>query len=321
MSVFDQYTDVLFAGSPGSGISPILPRSEGTLLEQTRAYYTSIGAYAPFDHTRDGRTMLGCMDPRGDDLDKVQGIYVARDRQMTKIQGPGGELGEGEDQADARTVETGQLVTVGQGIQEDMALRRASVLGAHLSVCAFARGFGLVVAEQAQPSEQTSAYLQRWMQHHELDGFLDTDDFKAVMGAAALRLERVQAGASIEPLIEVVDKAYPDHHNVPEMKGDGSPGFYLVNNFPHLGLNRHHKHEERRLNIQAYHDNVGARLDNVHNLHALPHDVRAWRMAALLLRSAATRTVIDRLKREAGNPVEHWDVEIGDNGPRFVKIS
>jgi hypothetical protein len=40
-------------------------------------------------------------------------------------------------------------------------------------------------------------------------------------------------------------------------------------------------------------------------------------MGALLLRSAATRTVIHRMKVEAGHPLEHWEIEIGDYGPSF----
>lgn len=311
--------DALFPGPIGGADPTIVSCPPADMHERARAYYTSVEAYTPFDHTPDGRTMLGCMDPRGDRLDSAQGLYVVR-RQMTKIQGPGGELGEGDDQANARTVETGRLVSVRQGMKEDMALRRASVLGGHKSVCLYAAGYQMVVAEQADPSQQTVDYVNRWVAYHELN--LAQKHFDAVVGAAALRLDHLGSGNDgIEDLIQVLDDAYPEHHNVPEMAGKANPGFYIVNNFPHLGLNRHRKHEEQRMGIHAYHDNVGARLDNVNNLHALSRPMRALRMAALLLRSAATRTVIDRLKRKEGRPVEHWDIEIGDTGPRFIRIS
>jgi hypothetical protein len=273
-------------------------------------YYSSVEAYGQFDLTADGRLMGGCIDPRADD--------TPSERQMTKIQGPGGEVGESDDHSTALTVVENRLVTIEEAAEEDMKLRRSSVHGAHRSVCAYVQSFTAVKGEQADPSEVTLDSVHRWIEDNELDMVTD-DVLDRVIEVSGVQLGLYRS-SGVEHVVDTIDQAFPGHTNVPEMRGKSTPGFYIVNGYPHLGLNRHHKHDVKRVSSQAYHDSLRARIDDINNTHSLPFEVRRHRIGALLLRSAATRTVIDRVKRQEGHPLRHIEVAIGDHGPVFREI-
>jgi hypothetical protein len=301
-------------------LDPTRDAMAGTYAQQQQAaaemtaavYYTSMEAYAPFDHTDDGRRLGGCIDPRPDN--------TPGDRQMTKIQGPGGEVGEADDHATALSIVQNRLVTIEEAAQEDMALRRTSVHGAHRSVCAYVESFAAVKAEQADPSAVTLHAVARWIREHELD-MVTGQVLGHVIEVSGQQLKQLGRSGGVEHVVDTVDRAFPGHTNVPEMRGPASPGFYIVNGYPHLGLDRHNKHDVKQVRAQAYHDSLRARIDDINNTHAMPAAVRQHRIGALLLRSAATRTVIDRVKREAGRPLRHIEVGIGDNGPVFTQVS
>jgi hypothetical protein len=294
---------------PEASLTPQIDQS--TEFLRARSYLTSITAYASFDLTHDGRVMSGCMDPRAD-----EGV----DRQMTKMMGPGGQVGESADHSLALTAVGRRFVTIEEGQEQDVRLRRTSVHGAHFD-CAFVGSFWQIMGEMAQPSVRTKESVDKWVADHELGSLVTHDVLGAVQDAAAQQTEHGKFLGAPEHLVHAVDSHHPDHHNVPHMRGQATPRFYIVNGYPNLGVNRHAKHNTERLQAQAYQDNVGARLGDVHNTHALPYDVRWHRMGALLLRSAATRTVIDNTKRAAGHPLDHWEIEIGDNGPIFRPVS
>jgi hypothetical protein len=312
------------AGFPDSHLQPPLqPYPAGDIaaghaspaeVDRARDHLTSVKAYAPFDLLPDGRLMSGCMDPRAD-----AGESPYR-RQLTKIMGPGGEVGEAADHATALTVVRGELVTIEDAIVEDMTLRRASVHGAHRR-CAYVDSIAGITGEQANPSDATLSSYERWVAEHELEQVLTATILQDVIDAAGVLQAYLSNLDNVHHLVDAVEAAHPDYDNVPDMQGDATPAFYIVNKVPHLGLNRHRMHTKEQLKAQAYHDNLTARLDEVHNTHRLPHATRLLRMSALLLRSAATFTVIDGVKRAAGRPVERWEIEIGLHGPEFRQIS
>lgn len=281
-------------------------------IARARDHLTTLAGYASFDLTPDGRIMSGCMDPRADD--------VLGEPQMTKMMGPGGEVGEAADHAVALTVVRKRLVTLDEALDEDLRLRRASVHGAHYD-CAYVSSFAPIMGEMANPSGSTAESVNKWVVGHELGYLVTRNVLAGVQEAAGQQAEAWRFQGSPEHIVHAIDAHHPDHTNVPRMRGKAMPHFYIVNHYPTLGLDRQAKHNTAALRAQAYHDNLGARLGDVHNTHALPVDVRSHRMAALMLRSAATRTIIDKVKREAGHPLEHWEVEIGDEGPNFRRVS
>ena len=281
-------------------------------LDGARDYYMSTDAYAPFDVLPDGRHMEGCIDPRADD--------TPGQAQLTKVQGPGSEAGESSDHSQALTIVQNRLVTLDEAAADDMKLRRASVQGGHRSGCAYVGVYGDILEESANPGGATLRSISKWIADHELD-LVDDAVLTRIQEAAGMQLEHLRRTGGIDHILDIVDRAFPEHANVPEMRGEPTPSFYIVNGFPHLGLNRHQKHDVQQQRHQAYHDNVGARLNGIHNTHALPLEARRHRMGALLLRSAATRTVVNRLKRAAGHPLENIEVEIGESGAVFRRVS
>jgi len=281
-------------------------------IARARDHLTTLAGYTSFDLTPDGRIMSGCMDPRADD--------VLGQPQMTKMMGPGGEVGEAADHAVALTAVENRLVTLDEALEEDLRLRRTSVHGAHYD-CAYVTSFGAIMGEMANPSAQTAESVDKWIFGHELGYLVTQDVLTGVRNAAWQQAEDWRFQGTPESIVHAIDAHHPYHANVPHMLGKATPHFYIVNNYPTLGLDRHKKHNTATLRAQAYHDNLGARLGDIHNTHALPVDVRSHRMGALMLRSAATRTVIDKTKRDAGHPLEHWEVEIGKQGPSFREIS
>jgi hypothetical protein len=282
---------------------------------QAAAYYGSVEAYRPFDIAEDGRLVEGCIDPRPD-----QTLHT----QHTKVQGPGGAVGEADDHATALSIVRGRIVPIEEAAAHDMALRGHTVVpGAHRTTCAYVESFAAVKGEQAAPMPETIAAARRWIGEHNLgrDG-VTLDTLETLVDHAAMQyVELKRTGAGVAHVVNQVDARYPDHHNVPDMHGPATPAFYIVNGYPHLGLNRHAVHDVHGLTAQAYHDSLRARIDTVRHALGMSPEVRAYRLGALLLRSAATRTVIDRVKREAGDPLRHIEVHIGNEGPAFSEVT
>ncbi len=305
---FPDATGVAPISDPGHVLIPRLSHAEE--VERARAHFTSLDAYGRFDTSPDGRLMSGCMDPRPDDIPG---------QQQTKVMGPGGCVGEAMDHSKALSVVSkgGLFVWPEAARQEDKRHRRTIIQGGHRSNCLYVNSIRQLLGEEYDPSDLTLELVGKWNADHELG--ITKKQFGKIYDQAGNQLDHlISERKGIGGLLDSIDQDFPEHANVPHMVGEANPGFYIVNGFPHLGLDRHTKHVVEGLKVQAYHDNVGARLNEVHNIHSLPRDVRLYRMAALLVRSAAAVTVITTMTRQAGHPVEYLEVEIGDKGPVFT---
>jgi len=95
-----------------------------------------------------------------------------------------------------------------------------------------------------------------------------------------------------DALLEAVDSCYPDHENVGSMLGDNAAGIYIFNHHPYVGLDRAKVHRgENPLQVQAYHTSIRASLEGLLGL-TMPGELKNLRLAAFILREAATPTVL-----------------------------
>lgn len=283
-------------------------------VERARAHFTSLDAYGRFDMSPDGRLLSGCMDPRADD--------IPGQPQQTKLMGPGGCAGEAMDHSKALSIVSKGRLFVPPEVarKDDKSHRRTVIQGGHRSNCLYVASILQLLEEEYNPSDLTLDLVNKWNTDHELG--ITSKQFRKTNDQAGNQLDYlISEEKGIDDLLDDIDQDFPEHANVPHMVGVATPGFYVVNGFPHLGLNRHAKHVVKSLKMQAYHDNVGARLNEVHNIHTLPRDVRLYRMGSLLVRSAAAVTIITAMARRAGHPVEYLEVEIGDKGPEFASYN
>ena len=71
--------------------------------------------------------------------------------------------------------------------------------------------------------------------------------------------------------------------------------FYIINHHPYAGPKRALIHRgDRPLIAWAYHDNVRAATESLSGTVGMPAEVKGLRLAALFLRSTATRAVLCR---------------------------
>ncbi|MEK7152537.1 MAG: hypothetical protein AAB834_01195 [Patescibacteria group bacterium] len=245
--------------------------------------FTAPSTYGRFDLTSDHRRMVGCIDPRDEDRADLQII----------VQTPGGAAGKGFDAALALTAydPDNRIHTIQQGLRYDSDLQRATVAGAHRG-CRFVMGLAQVAAEMTAPSDITNDTFRGLVGRYELKDTGIQENRTHVIEAAN-RLQDQVAACDPEELLEDVNRLYPYHVNVIDMKGDNTAGSYILNHHPYVGLDRSVVHRgENPLTVQAYHDNVRASMESLMGTVGMPADVKALRLAALLMRTAATRTVL-----------------------------
>ncbi|HJQ08696.1 MAG TPA: hypothetical protein VJ836_04430 [Candidatus Saccharimonadales bacterium] len=241
-------------------------------------------SYQGFTLTSDHRRIVGCIDPRDEE----------RQRLKVMVQTAGGAVGQGFDSSLALTAYSRDRVyTLDEGLHYDSDLQRATVAGAHRA-CRFIEGMGLVAAEIINSSDITSDTFRSLVSRYDLK---ETDIYKQqrrIVGAAKQLQDQI-AACTPDQILGTVDELYPYHQNVIAMSGNNRAGFYILNHHPYVGLNRYRVHRgESPLTVQAYHDSVRASMESLAGTIGMPAEVKGLRLAALLSRTAATRTVLCR---------------------------
>lgn len=258
-------------------------------IAASQAFFTRHDSYGPFDLTRDNKMIIGCIEPR-DQENTPHGEY------KTIMQTPGGAPGEGLDAALALTIKNDELTPIEDGMDTDCDSRPVTVFGAHHD-CAFIANLVPVVEEMSDPSDFTVESVEKWSRY-----FNDGDHVAATLGkvstAAARMAEYLNENGHMDDLVDHADELYPEHSNVVHVKGPAGAYVYVTGLHPHIGKNRNMKptDPEEAMNVRAYHDSLAATIDNLRGANKLEPEIRGLRATAMLLRSAAARTVITRGK-------------------------
>lgn len=245
-------------------------------VERSLEFFTDPQSYTAFDLDESQRRILGCIDPRDQEATKL----------LTLVQTAGGAVGTGLDYAIARTAATGHTTTIEQGIVADRNVRRSTKLGAHAN-CKFVAGIPVVLDEMVDPTDFTQNGVERWINYYEFGDDITTSVFRKVQDSARRLRERSYDEAA---LLDNVDRLY-DTKNVVDMSGDNTAQIYVVNHHPHVGLNRQKKHREADIQVQGYHDSLGATIGDV-LASRMTRKGRTYVLASLILKEAAVRTVI-----------------------------
>lgn len=244
---------------------------------------TDPGSYASFDLTADLQRIVTCIDPRDEECPE---------RLKVAVQTAGAGVGKGLDGALALTADDGSPRTILEGMLYDRRLQRATVAGAHYN-CRFVLGLYAVLEETARPSEFTTHTLRQLSSRYQID---ISDRVPRIQDAAKRVRARLRPeDISEDALIPEVNRLHPEHRNVARMAGENKAAFYLLNHHPYVGLNRDLIHRgDSPLVATAYHDSLRASFDSLAGTIGMSKDVRALRLTALLMRAAATRTVLTR---------------------------
>jgi hypothetical protein len=246
-------------------------------LERSLAYVRNPGSYALFENgsfLTDGRLVVDCIDPRPRD-----GVM------LTAIQGPGGGVGEGHDYALAVNSMGEKTITLQEGIQRAGHDYQDVMLGGHPD-CAYCTNLGAVNQEMAEPGPATQESFDRWARAYGLQQRLPYT--LEPIKSAARRLGETGIPEETE-LLNVVDRLHEDLDNVTPPVGKNNGQVYIVNHLHDRGYDRDRVHRQDGL-VQAYHDSLGG---GIALPHRMPLEVRRGVVVARLLRSAATRTVIN----------------------------
>lgn len=245
------------------------------------AFFTNPANYGPFHLNSRNQRAYGCIDPRDEERDNLHII----------VQTPGGAAGLGYDQSIAYAAYANEAADLKSGVGHDSRLRRATVATGH-HVCAFLLGVAKVNAEIANPSEMTKDTLGTLSARYGLD---DRPTFKSdivSISDAAKRNQKMLEDVNPDDLLATVDSSYPHHNNVGAMLGENTAGIYIFNHHPYVGLDRAKVHRSQEpLIVQAYHSSTRASYEGLLGL-TLPRELKNLRLAAFILREAATPTVL-----------------------------
>jgi hypothetical protein len=277
----------------------LTPPTDGSL-----GFFMDPKHYQPFDLSKDYKRMLGCIDPRDEESADVKVL----------VQTPGGSAGEAHDAALARTMITGKTVGMIDGLYEAHKSHLATVMGAHVS-CKFIDGITSILAEESTPTDFTRDSVERWAKYYQL-----ADDVLPNLGAisiAALMQQETAAKLDPETLLNLTDELSPKHANIARMVGVNNARVYVVNHHPYVGLDRESKRQYRRLEIQGYHDSLRAAIEGLKNTTSVNAQERGLRLTALMLRSAAARTVLGSLHDDT----QYVEVKPGEDGLKFEKLA
>ncbi len=248
-------------------------------------FYKDPKNFTGWSLTSKGERISDCIDPRDKDIPRV--------RPKVTIQTPGGAAGAGHDSALVATLDSGEVVPITTGIEHAKEERPYTVLDAHHD-CRFILGFELILREEAGPSTSTLESVERWQNEHRLTFVMHNLGLLSL--AARAQLDDRLSQPDPDNIIDLVDNLYPNHHNTAHMEGPNRARVYGVSHHPNVGLDRAKK---RKLGVQLYSDSLRAALDDLTNS---TRDVRRERrellVSALILRSAATRTVIGGLHED-----------------------
>jgi hypothetical protein len=221
-----------------------------------------------------------CVDPR-DPKDKAPGEY------FVLRQTAGSAVGIGYDRAVASTTTTGEFMSVEYAMRLNELSPGFIIWGAHYR-CAFAAGIQAVGEEIVSPSPFTVDSTERLSR--DLGVWDDVEPaLKPVRDAAKLQAEYHQKQDSTADLVKHAQYTVHVH-------GENDARIYTVSLHPYKGVNRNVKpRDEKGISlVKGYSDTLGA---NVHLLRVEPgfnNEERRLRLASMISRSAATRTVITR---------------------------
>jgi len=251
-------------------------------------FFTNKKSYGAFSLTKDHNPIIGCIDPR-DPIDVTPG-----DHKIT-IQTAGGAAGEGVDAALYITAENNfKPFDIENAIERDKNVRGVIVLGAHHD-CKFIKGMTSVLSEMSNPSEFTKESSNRWASFfHHRENF--DKAMPRLMEAAGVMKQHLEEQDRLEELVEHIDAMRPDHSNVKRLLGDNNSKVYVTNFHPHVGYNRNAKPKNptQAASIQGYHDSIAASIGDVSKSHFMTDQEREMRIASIILRSAATRSVLTK---------------------------
>ncbi len=254
--------------------------------EMGRSYdfFTDPNSYGAFELTSEHQLPTICIDPRDEDREQLK----------IACQTPGAIIGKGRDASLALTANDseGVLYTVEQGMEYDGSLQRQTVSGGGHPACKYNEGLVSVDNEIIDPQDETMDVLREFIRRYGLED-ARVKSFIIRIQDAAKRIRDSKPEHNPDQLLAYADKLYPGQNNVAPMVGENRAGFYILNHHPRIGLKRKDVHRgDKPLVVQAYHDNVYASVHNLSDMRGMSPEVRDLRLAALLLRSAATRTVV-----------------------------
>ena len=268
---------------------------------QSIDFFQDPSSYTGFDLDRGLRRIIGCIDPRNQEGDVLK----------TVVQTAGGAAGEGVDNALGLIVAGREDVTIEMGLAADKSVRHTVKLCAHHG-CKFMAGMDAVFSEMIEPSDFTQETYDRWVRYYEFGDVIGDTMVGRVQDAAKTLRERKATEAE---LIGFIDELYPDTANIATMTGDNNARIYVVNHHPNAGLNRHKKHRVVGVDVQGYHDSLGATIADI-QASRIPKDVRTPRLAAHMLKEAATRTVIG----SGHDDTRYLEVQMSHTGAQIAEV-
>jgi hypothetical protein len=259
------------------------------LLEESkiasREFYMNPASYGALSYTRDYLRIMGCIEPRDPGHQEPGGYKII-------MQTGGGDFGEALDEALVTLANQKQVITFPEAMARNNSKRPFTVFDVHYD-CAFDAAKVQIAQEMARPSDLTKLSVAEWAEH-----FNETDHVQSTLGAisvsAAVHADKLEA-ESDNDLHAIADNLYPSHKNVYPCKEQPKLSrTYVINLHPHVGKNRNKKPADpcEAQKIQAYNDTLAANVSDLAANNRMSKVERGYRLTAMLLRSAATRTLI-----------------------------
>jgi hypothetical protein len=253
---------------------------------KSQEFFSNPESYGPLGLTPDKRSIVTCIEPR-DPADIPHGQYDIT------MQTGGGGAGESLDGALAGTIEEEELVSIETAMEQDKHTRPLTVFEGHENDCRFILGLVKITREMADPSDFTLDGVARWSKN--IGQLLHVKGtLGKVSSAAAFMAEYLEEREHMDELLHQLDGLYPHHKNVKPVKGQNHSRLYVVNFHPKIGKDRNKKPTDptEAAKIQGYHDSLAATTANLRGENGLTNATRGLRLTSMVLRAAATRTVI-----------------------------
>jgi hypothetical protein len=251
-----------------------------SLTQKSAEFFSSVQPYRPLELNEFFQRVYDCVDPR----DRVIGSFT---RPLVAIQGPGGEIGLGQNAAIARDAEhqTGPMSAIDGAVLERKRGKNLAAY-AHLG-CLFGLVNVQILDEQINPSDYTRESRDRWA---DIQGF-DLSDRKKLRIRDAMQRHRELTSLKsesqdpeefIEHFHENRDLAYT------RVIGPNLSRVHSTVLVPDIGIDRGIK---RILGVQGYCDTPASLLEHYGTL-PVPHTEREALGWLAISSSAATRTAV-----------------------------
>ena len=262
-----------------------------TSEQQSLNYFSHPTGYTPnLSRTKDGLIIVGCIEPRT--LAAVEpGRETVPDVPKNIIQTPGGAFGVATAAAIQMGITESRFVTTQEGYDDEKQRRILAVVDGHKG-CAFMANLIEIMEVAASKDEYTLESFRRWDRLHRLD--TTRKQFRQLRDGAKRMGEYLATNGNMSELIEdherMVDQGDDNHPTMRGVVGANVAQVYVVNHHPGYVLDRRKKHSFGG-RIQGYHDGQGAMINQYAHMDLSPKE-RLYRAGALMLGSAATRSVI-----------------------------